>query len=41
MSVVGTIDSILNKAHLGFAGVYGAVLMEGVVKAGDTIQVLG
>lgn len=30
----------VNKAHSGFAGVYGAVLVEGVVKAGDSIQVL-
>ncbi|NJN20283.1 MAG: MOSC domain-containing protein [Leptolyngbya sp. RL_3_1] len=28
------------QAHEGFAGVYGAVLVEGVVKAGDTIQLL-
>ncbi|MGF1523131.1 MAG: MOSC domain-containing protein [Leptolyngbyaceae cyanobacterium] len=28
------------KAHEGFAGVYGAVLVEGVVKAGDSIQLL-
>ena len=30
----------VNKAHSGFAGVYGAVLVEGVLKAGDSIQVL-
>ena len=30
----------VNKAHSGFAGVYGAVLVEGIVKAGDEIQVL-
>ncbi|MEO0349557.1 MAG: MOSC N-terminal beta barrel domain-containing protein [Cyanobacteria bacterium P01_A01_bin.15] len=30
----------VSKAHEGFAGVYGAVLVEGVVKAGDSIQVL-
>lgn len=30
----------VNKAHAGFAGVYGAVLVEGIVKAGDSIQVL-
>ena len=30
----------LSKAHEGFAGVYGAVLVEGMIKAGDPIQVL-
>ncbi|NEQ50536.1 MAG: MOSC domain-containing protein [Leptolyngbya sp. SIO3F4] len=30
----------VNNAHEGFAGVYGAVLVEGVVKAGDSIQLL-
>ena len=29
-----------NKAHSGFAGVYGAVLVEGVVKAGDSIELI-
>jgi len=28
------------KAHQGMAGVYGAVLVEGIVRTGDTIQVL-
>ncbi|MEO0396238.1 MAG: MOSC N-terminal beta barrel domain-containing protein [Cyanobacteria bacterium P01_A01_bin.137] len=30
----------VNKAHSGFAGVYGAVLVEGVVKAGDSVQLI-
>ena len=30
----------VSHAHEGFAGVYGAVLVEGVVKAGDQIQLL-
>ena len=30
----------VSQAHEGFAGVYGAVLVEGVVKAGDPIQLL-
>jgi uncharacterized protein len=30
----------ISRAHEGYAGVYGAVLVEGVVKAGDTIQLL-
>lgn len=30
----------VNKAHSGFAGVYGAVLVEGVVKTGDSIQLV-
>ena len=30
----------VSRAHEGFAGVYGAVLVEGVVKAGDAIQLL-
>ncbi|NER82108.1 MAG: MOSC domain-containing protein [Leptolyngbya sp. SIO1D8] len=30
----------VSKAHEGFAGVYGAVLVEGVVKAGDPIQLV-
>ncbi|MEO1300194.1 MAG: MOSC N-terminal beta barrel domain-containing protein [Cyanobacteria bacterium J06636_16] len=30
----------VSKAHEGFAGVYGAVLVEGVVKTGDSIQLL-
>nr|WP_277882120.1 MOSC domain-containing protein [Oculatella sp. FACHB-28] len=28
----------VSKAHEGYAGVYGAVLVEGMVKAGDTIE---
>ena len=28
------------QSHEGYAGVYGAVLVEGIVKAGDTIQLL-
>ena len=30
----------VSKAHEGYAGVYGAVLVEGVVKAGDAIELL-
>ena len=30
----------VSQAHEGFAGVYGAILVEGVVKAGDPIQLL-
>ena len=30
----------VNNAHEGFAGVYGAVLVEGVVKAGDPVEVI-
>lgn len=30
----------VSKAHEGFAGVYGAVLVEGFVNAGDTIELL-
>ena len=30
----------VSKVHSGFAGVYGAVLVEGVVKAGDAIEIL-
>ncbi|MEM9905176.1 MAG: MOSC N-terminal beta barrel domain-containing protein [Cyanobacteria bacterium P01_D01_bin.44] len=30
----------VSSAHEGYAGVYGAVLVEGVVKAGDTIELL-
>ncbi|MEM7772018.1 MAG: MOSC N-terminal beta barrel domain-containing protein [Cyanobacteria bacterium P01_E01_bin.6] len=30
----------VSRAHEGFAGVYGAVLVEGVVKSGDAIQLL-
>ncbi|MEL6320135.1 MAG: MOSC N-terminal beta barrel domain-containing protein [Cyanobacteria bacterium J06626_14] len=30
----------VSQSHEGFAGVYGAVLIEGVVKAGDTIELV-
>jgi hypothetical protein len=29
------------QAHEGMAGVYGAVLVEGIVREGDTVELLG
>jgi uncharacterized protein len=30
----------VSRSYEGYAGLYGAVLVEGIVKAGDTIQLL-